>query len=343
MDIQFKNDRQIFNCRSVGICIKQNKILLSKAKGDDYWTFLGGKPLFNETTENAVIRKYQEETGFTLQVNRLLSVTENFFEMNGSQWHEFIFFYLLEDKNDFIKVSEIGQPILDNKNAVYQWFDIDDFMNMDIRPSCAKNIVKDMPQQIIHLVNTDKAEETNSNSRRKSKKIPLAVIGSLICILLVIWLAVSFFSNHSDDNSFPFGEDEHIWELNWFGEETYSELHENCSDEDINELQPLLDDIEHAFSSIYATTEEAKKDLGKLWVFSVNRDDAAREEHQIYFITGKVSGDNAYLWIKYWQRVYDATGKEIMGSGSQKEMIKVRITAEKQDGKWVATKTMQGP
>ena len=154
MDIQFKNDRQIFNCRSVGICIKQNKILLSKAKGDDYWTFLGGKPLFNETTENAVIREYQEETGFTLQVNRLLSVTENFFEMNGSQWHEFIFFYLLEDKNDFIKVSEIGQPILDNKNAVYQWFDIDDFMNMDIRPSCAKNIVETMPEQVIHIVNT---------------------------------------------------------------------------------------------------------------------------------------------------------------------------------------------
>ena len=177
----------------------------------------------------------------------------------------------------------------------------------------------------------------------KSKKILLAVICSLICILLVIWLAVSFFSNHSDDNGFPFGEDENIRELNWFGEETYSELHETCSDKDINELQPLLDDIEHACSSIYATTKEAEKDLGKLWVFSVNRDDAAREEHQIYFITGKVSGDNAYLWIKYWQRVYDTTGKEIMGRGSQKEMIKVRIAAEEQDGKWVATKTMQGP
>ena len=124
----------------------------------------------------------------------------------------------------------------------------------------------------------------------KSKKILLAVICSLICILLVIWLAVSFFSNHSDDNGFPFGEDENIRELSWFGEETYSELHETCSD-----------------------------------------------------ITGKVSGDNAYLWIKYWQRVYDTTGKEIMGRGSQKEMIKVRIAAEEQDGKWVATKTMQGP
>ena len=74
--------------------------------------------------------------------------------MNGSQWHEFIFFYLLEDKNDFIKVSEIGQPILDNKSAVYQWFDIDDFMNMDIRPKCSKNIVKTMPEQVIHIVNT---------------------------------------------------------------------------------------------------------------------------------------------------------------------------------------------
>lgn len=154
MDIQFKNDKQVFNCRAVGICVKENKILLSKAKKDNYWTFLGGKPKFGEPTENAVIREYREETGFDLQVNRLLSVTENFFTMNDCQWHEYIFFYLLEDKDDFIKISEVGQPILDSKNTVYQWFDIDNFMGMDIRPSCAKNIVRDMPERIIHLVNT---------------------------------------------------------------------------------------------------------------------------------------------------------------------------------------------
>ena len=42
-DIQFKTDEVVFNCRTVGVCIKENKIFLSKLKSDDYWTFIGGK------------------------------------------------------------------------------------------------------------------------------------------------------------------------------------------------------------------------------------------------------------------------------------------------------------
>ena len=93
-------------CRVVGICIKDNEILLSKAKTENYWTFLGGKPIFGESTEKAVIREYKEETGINLEIDRLISVTENFFEMDGCQWHEYIFFYLLKDTNDLLKVSE---------------------------------------------------------------------------------------------------------------------------------------------------------------------------------------------------------------------------------------------
>ena len=42
-DIQFQKEHKRFNCRVNGICIKDNNILLSKLKDDNYWTFVGGK------------------------------------------------------------------------------------------------------------------------------------------------------------------------------------------------------------------------------------------------------------------------------------------------------------
>ena len=140
MDIQFKNDNRIFNCRVVGICIKDNKILLSNSESEDYWTFLGGKPI---------------ETGIDFEVDRLLSVMENFFETEGCQWHEYIFFYLLKDTNDLLKVSEEEHIVLDHQETLYKWIGIDDFMKMDIRPYCAKEIIKYLPKQIIHIVNNE--------------------------------------------------------------------------------------------------------------------------------------------------------------------------------------------
>ena len=148
MDIQFKNDNRIFNCRVVGICIKDNKILLSNSESEDYWTFLGGKPMLGESTDKAVIREFKEETGIDFEIDRLLSFMENFFEMDGCRWHEYVFFYLL-------KVSEEEHIVLDHQETLYKWIGIDDFMKMDIRPYCAKEIIKYLPKQIIHIVNNE--------------------------------------------------------------------------------------------------------------------------------------------------------------------------------------------
>jgi len=155
MDIQFKNDNRIFNCRVVGICIKDNKILLSTSESEDYWTFLGGKPMLGESTDKAVIREFKEETGIDFEIDRLLSFMENFFEMDGCRWHEYVFFYLLKDTNDLLKVSEEEHIVLDHQETLYKWIGIDDFMKMDIRPYCAKEIIKDLPKQIIHIVNNE--------------------------------------------------------------------------------------------------------------------------------------------------------------------------------------------
>lgn len=80
-DIQIKEDASVFSCRVTGVIIKNNKILLNRLKIDDFWTCVGGKVAFGESTEEAVIREYKEETGADIQIDRLVAVVENFLRM----------------------------------------------------------------------------------------------------------------------------------------------------------------------------------------------------------------------------------------------------------------------
>ena len=77
-DIQFQDEHKRFNCRVNGICIKDNKIFLSKLKNDNFWTFVGGKVTFDESTDSAVLREYEEEVGVRLQIDKMIALIENF-------------------------------------------------------------------------------------------------------------------------------------------------------------------------------------------------------------------------------------------------------------------------
>lgn len=112
-DLQFNFGDNLFNCRVVGVCIKENKLFLSKLKDDKYWTFVGGKPQFGESTADAVIREYEEEVGVKLQIDRLAAVIENFFTLQGKNWHQYIFFYLLKDKENALEFFEGERAIRD--------------------------------------------------------------------------------------------------------------------------------------------------------------------------------------------------------------------------------------
>lgn len=154
-DIQFKTDEVVFNCRTVGVCIKENKIFLSKLKSDDYWTFIGGKVQFGESTESAIIREYREEIDAVLQVERLIAVIENFFELDKKSWHQYIFFYQLRDDNDVLEFFDGERYIADHKEGVYRWFELSELQNINIKPDCAKDILKDIPTHTQHYINRD--------------------------------------------------------------------------------------------------------------------------------------------------------------------------------------------
>ena len=163
-------------------------------------------------------------------------------------------------------------------------------------------------------------------------------------LLIVIAAVVIIYNNTFSVSGFELREGEYQWELEYFSEEKYSELHKPISDADKAELSPLFEEIDKAFSFVCKTDEEAKARFGDiLYVYTAHDENAAREEHKLSLLTGMVEGDEAVLWFSYQRIVYTAGGGIIGSIGSENIPSKVRLEARKQDGKWIVTKRTEHP
>ena len=87
-DIQIISNGTAFNYRVSGAVIKNNKIMLNRLKNDDFWTFVGGKVAFGESSEKAIIREYYEETGTAIESTFIYNI---FFKVKMSQKPKKIF------------------------------------------------------------------------------------------------------------------------------------------------------------------------------------------------------------------------------------------------------------
>ena len=70
---------------------------------------------------------------------------------------------------------------------------------------------------------------------------------------------------------------------------------------------------------------------------------ASKVEFTLEDLAGKTDGDESYLWVAYTQRVYDADGNLLRGSGSSQERILARWSVKKLDGRWVVTEILEHP
>lgn len=155
-DIQIIDNGDAFNYRVSGVVIKDNKILLNRMGNDDFWTFVGGKVAFGESSEKAIVREYFEETGANIGVERLAALVENFFDFNSKRWHELLFFYVLKDENEELDLFEGERRIRDNSKGIYKWFDLTELGTIKIQPKCSQQIINDLNVQgVQHIINED--------------------------------------------------------------------------------------------------------------------------------------------------------------------------------------------
>ena len=100
----------VVNIRVGAIIMKDGKFLMVGNPRSDYLYSVGGRVKFGETAEEAVVREVREETGRTLEIDRLGFVAEDFFYGDspaklGRLIYELGFYFYMKTPPDFEPVS----------------------------------------------------------------------------------------------------------------------------------------------------------------------------------------------------------------------------------------------
>lgn len=86
-----------FRASVYGILIRNGQILLKRSPLIEQFELPGGGIELDETIEPALLREFEEETGITIKVKKLLGAEDSFFTFNGSDAHGILLFYEVEE------------------------------------------------------------------------------------------------------------------------------------------------------------------------------------------------------------------------------------------------------
>jgi 8-oxo-dGTP pyrophosphatase MutT (NUDIX family) len=135
--------RNINRPRAIGLAINNNKVLLHKCEGDNFWSFPGGGIEFFESSIETVKREMQEEMGVEVIVDKLVWIAEVFGEDEYMKLHEIGFYYLIKLPEEFYSLSEF-EGSEEGKRLFYKWFKIDELEEVYLLPSFAKKRLKNL-------------------------------------------------------------------------------------------------------------------------------------------------------------------------------------------------------
>lgn len=145
----------VLNIRVGAIIVKDGKVLMCGNPDIDYYYSVGGRIKFGETAEQAVVREVFEETGITLEVDRLGFIHENYYDgsvfKQNKPVYEIAFYFYMKVPDDFDPtasgVTESGHE------EFLQWIPIGS--NVKAFPDFFKTELKNPERGVKHFVTKD--------------------------------------------------------------------------------------------------------------------------------------------------------------------------------------------
>jgi len=153
--IAFERNGSQFDFRASGIVINRDHVLLVRIEQFPSWFLPGGHVEIGELADAAMIREMREETGMSVEIDRLVWVVENFFTLDGKRHQELGFFYLVSPRPDsplldlskeFYGKEENGTPL------IFRWHRLDALKDLNIFPSFLKAGLCALPTSITHII-----------------------------------------------------------------------------------------------------------------------------------------------------------------------------------------------
>ena len=143
------------NVRSGGVIIHNNKLLVHVNTNSDHCALIGGRVEIGENSEDTIKREIYEELGKNIEITDYIATIENFFEMDGSKYHEILFLYELEFENEEDKKIEYTLSNVEGKDYLkYEWIELDKLNSYNLVPKVVKDIIL-QKEKHLHVINYD--------------------------------------------------------------------------------------------------------------------------------------------------------------------------------------------
>ena len=140
LDLTLKTNLGIFNHRVAAVIVKDNKLLAQRNNSDNSYYLVGGRVMFDESTDDALVREIKEELDIAITDCKPLWINECFFTDNGRRFHEIGVYYFVDITNtDFNRHETIFEIKEDYRINTYEWLDIDSLDNIVLYPQFIKD------------------------------------------------------------------------------------------------------------------------------------------------------------------------------------------------------------
>ena len=158
MDLTLKVEDYKLNIRAACLINHNNKILFHKNINSDHYCIIGGRIEIGESSEETIKREMMEELKKEIEITGYAGTIENFFIMDGEKYHEIMFIYRAEFKNDDDKKIETDLKNCEGNDYLqYEWINIDKIEEVSIKPRAIKEIIKN-GKVPVHVINADLRE-----------------------------------------------------------------------------------------------------------------------------------------------------------------------------------------
>ncbi|MDE2370235.1 MAG: NUDIX domain-containing protein [Burkholderiales bacterium] len=141
--ISFPVNSHRFHYRAAAIVRIDNRLLLHRLEGDEFWALPGGRVHAGELATQAIEREFLEELGSAIACERLLCIGENLFEYNGQPHHEIGLYFAanIPTTSGLLDHIPVHIGVEGDRRLEFKWFAMTELPGIDMRPEALKQAI----------------------------------------------------------------------------------------------------------------------------------------------------------------------------------------------------------
>ena len=154
MDLTFKTEEGVFNCRVCAVILHDGKILATKTEHTPYFYLPGGRVQLHEPAETAIAREIREELNIEPNILRPLWLNQGFFteDVTGKRFHELCLYYLVDvSETGLLSRGKRFTMQESGRTYFYEWIPLDRLNEEYLYPLFIKEKISDLPEHLTVL------------------------------------------------------------------------------------------------------------------------------------------------------------------------------------------------